>query len=312
MHTGDTATGWLRAKWGDMNGDMKQAKYGTGERWLGLGLILLSAAAFGSTSILARLAFAAGSDTLTVLFVRFALATAVLMTIMLVKRMPLPSGRILIGLIALGMIGRAGQGVAYFTALTLAPAGLVALLLYLYPALVTLLAVIFLREKLTAIKAGAVLVALAGTALAVGPEAGGRPLGIVLGLLTAAVYAVYIIVSSHITRYAGAFVASTVIVAATALSYGGLVAVHGATWPSTALGWAAIVVMALFSTVVGTVSFFAGLQRVGPTNAATLSTFEPVVTVALAALVLGEALAPVQLVGGALILLAVLVLARKG
>ena len=50
--------------------------------------------------------------------------------------------------------------------------------------------------------------------------------------------------------------------------------------------------------------FFAGLRRVGPTAAAILSTLEPVVTVALASAVFGETLGPVQLAGGALVLLA--------
>jgi drug/metabolite transporter (DMT)-like permease len=62
--------------------------------------------------------------------------------------------------------------------------------------------------------------------------------------------------------------------------------------------------------VVPVVTFLAGLARIGPTNAAMISTLEPVVTVALAALLLGETLQPVTLVGGGLILVAVLLLAR--
>jgi drug/metabolite transporter (DMT)-like permease len=49
-------------------------------------------------------------------------------------------------------------------------------------------------------------------------------------------------------------------------------------------------------------AFFAGLARTGPSTASILSTFEPVVTTALAALTLHELLTPVQLVGGMLVL----------
>jgi drug/metabolite transporter (DMT)-like permease len=56
---------------------------------------------------------------------------------------------------------------------------------------------------------------------------------------------------------------------------------------------------------------FAGIARIGPTNAAMISTLEPVVTVALAALLLGETLEPVTLLGGGLILAAVLLLAQS-
>lgn len=280
------------------------------QRLLGVALVLLSAVAFGSTSIFADLAFRDGADEFTVLLIRFAIAAAVLLGVMIVRRMPLPPWRVVLGLLLLGIVGRAGQGITYFSALELAPAGLVALLLYLYPALVTLLAVVFLKDRLTWSKALALLVALAGTALAAGPSAGGQPLGVVLGLVTAAIYAVYIIASSRVTRQASALTASALIIAGTVLPYAGIVAVRGATLPRTSLGWGAIVAMALFSTVVGTVTFFAGLGRVGPTNTSILSTFEPAWTVLLAALVLGERLSLVQLLGGTLILAAVLALAR--
>jgi drug/metabolite transporter (DMT)-like permease len=62
-------------------------------------------------------------------------------------------------------------------------------------------------------------------------------------------------------------------------------------------------------STVGAISlFFAGLRRVGPTTASILATVEPLVTVLLAFLVFGERLGGVQLVGGALVLCAVLVL----
>src|SRR5215203_364147 len=76
------------------------------------------------------------------------------------------------------------------------------------------------------------------------------------------------------------------------------------------LGW--IGAIALVSTVGAILTFFAGLARVGPSTAAILSVFEPVVTVALAAVVFGESLALVQLSGGALVLAAVVVVQWPG
>ena len=74
-------------------------------------------------------------------------------------------------------------------------------------------------------------------------------------------------------------------------------------------GWICIGGVALAGTL-GTLTFFTGLQRVGPANAATLSTAEPVTTVLLTGLILHEILSPVRLVGGLLILIAVIILAR--
>jgi drug/metabolite transporter (DMT)-like permease len=75
-------------------------------------------------------------------------------------------------------------------------------------------------------------------------------------------------------------------------------------------GWLAGI--AVISTVGAIGLFFAGLERVGATAASILSTLEPVVTVALAFAVFGESLGPVQLLGGALVLAAVLVVRAPG
>ena len=69
--------------------------------------------------------------------------------------------------------------------------------------------------------------------------------------------------------------------------------------------------MIVFSTIIPVVTFLAGLERIGPTNAAMLSTLEPVVTVLLAAWLFGERLMPIVMVGGGLILAAVVLLTRS-
>jgi drug/metabolite transporter (DMT)-like permease len=57
--------------------------------------------------------------------------------------------------------------------------------------------------------------------------------------------------------------------------------------------------------VVAILAFFAGLQRLGASRTAVLSTLEPVVTVGLATWLLAESLSVVQLTGGVLVLVAV-------
>jgi len=59
--------------------------------------------------------------------------------------------------------GYVGQSFCYFTALTMASAGLVAILLYLYPAIVTILSVLLFKERMTGLKILALILALVGT-----------------------------------------------------------------------------------------------------------------------------------------------------
>jgi drug/metabolite transporter (DMT)-like permease len=70
---------------------------------------------------------------------------------------------------------------------------------------------------------------------------------------------------------------------------------------------AGIVVLA---TIIPVTTFLAGLKRIGPTDASLLSTLEPVVTVILAALIFGESLPLLSLLGGGLILAAVVLLTQ--
>jgi drug/metabolite transporter (DMT)-like permease len=208
----------------------------------------------------------------------------------------------------MGAIGYVGQAFCYFTALHYASSGLVALLLYLYPTFVAILSVFVFRKRLNHIKISAIGLALLGTALTVGP-AGGRLPGILLAISAALIYSFYIIVGTHVMRQISAVQSSTIIFTSAGAMSGILMLMNGPQWPETAEGCAAIAAIVMVATVLPVGSFLAGLKRIGPTNAAMLSTLEPVVTVVLAALLFEETLRPLALIGGGLILIAVIMLA---
>jgi drug/metabolite transporter (DMT)-like permease len=279
-------------------------------RLVGIVLVAVSAAAFGTLAIFGRYAYADGLDVLTVLFLRFSLSAVVMTFFLVTRREPLPRGLTLLQLVGMGAIGYVGQAFSYLTALKYASAGLVALLLYLYPAFVVILSTIWLREPITRSKTVALGLALVGAALTVEPE-GGQVLGVVLAISAAAIYSVYIMVGTQVLKQVSTIQSSTVILAAAGVMSGLLMMGNGAHLPATGAGWAAIGSMALIATVLPVVTFLAGLERVGPTNAAMLSTLEPVVTVLLAAMLLGETLRPIALLGGGFILVAVLLLTRS-
>jgi drug/metabolite transporter (DMT)-like permease len=76
----------------------------------------------------------------------------------------------------------------------------------------------------------------------------------------------------------------------------------------TLRGWAAVLIIAVFSTALAIITFYLGVKEVGPSRAAILSAFEPVVTVALGVLVLKEALGFIQFTGIVLVLSAVVII----
>jgi len=279
-------------------------------RFVGIVLVAISAAAFGTLAILGRYAYADGMDTLTVLFLRFSLSAGVMAVLLVTRRESLPRGLTSLQLVGMGAVGYVGQAFSYLTALKYASSGLVALLLYLYPVFVAILSVIWLHERITRIKTAALGLALAGTALTVGPE-GGQFLGVLLAISAAAIYSVYIMVGAQVMKRVSAVQSSTVIFASAGSMSGVLMMGNGPHLPATGAGWAVIGSIVLIATVLPVVAFLAGLERIGPTNAAMLSTLEPVVTVLLAAMLLGETPKPITLLGGGLILLAVLLLTHS-
>jgi drug/metabolite transporter (DMT)-like permease len=279
------------------------------KRLIGILLIAVSAASFGTLAIFGRYAYADGMDTFTVLFIRFTSSAVFMAIVLLVRKEHFPSRRILLQLIGMGALGYVGQSFMYLTAIKYASAGLVALLLYLYPMFVFILSVLILHEKATSIQVIALILALVGSALTVDPN-GGQLIGALMAIAAALIYSVYIIVGTNVMKHVSAIQSSAIIFASAGAVYGILTFVNGAHLPKSNSGWFAMLGMILFSTIIPVTTFLAGLERIGPTNAAMLSTLEPVVTVLLAAWLFGERLMPIVLVGGGLILVAVILLTR--
>lgn len=275
----------------------------------GVIFIAISAASFGTLAIFGRFLYADGLDTFTMLFLRFGLAALLMSVILILRKEKFPRGKILLQLIGMGALGYVGQSFSYLSAIKYASAGLVALLLYLYPMFVFILSVLILHEKITWIKVIALILALVGTALTVDPKGGQLP-GILFSIAAALIYSFYIIVGTNVMKHVSALQSSTVIFASAGAVYGMLMVVNGVHLPTTNTGWLNIVGIVLVATVIPVVTFLAGLERVGPTNAAMLSTLEPVVTVLLAAWIFAERLQPIVMLGGGFILVAVILLTR--
>lgn len=279
-------------------------------RLLGIFLIVISAASFGTLAIIGRFAYADGLDVTTMLFLRFTFAAILMFAWLAIRKEPLPRGRTLLQLAGMGGLGYVGQSFCFMSAINYASTGLVALLLYLYPVFVTILTVIFQKVKLTSRTVFALVLATIGAALTANPQGGQLP-GILLAISAAAIYAVYILVGTGVMQKVSAIQSSAVIFASAAMVFGIMTAIRGPHWPTTQNGWLAISGIAVIATLLPVATFLGGLKIVGATDASLLSTLEPVVTVVLAAMILGEKVQPLMIAGGVLILAAVILIVNK-
>lgn len=280
----------------------------------GLLLCLGSAAAFGAMAVFGKLAYRADVGVLALLTVRFILAAAVFWALVAAQGLALPPRRIVLTGLALGLFGYSAQAGGFFAALTRMDASLTALLLYVYPVLVSLGALALGRERASARRWVALGAASVGVALVLagGGTGGLDGLGIALALGAAVAYTSYILVADTVTGDVEPTMLAALVCTGAAVTFViASVASGGPDLGFEPIGWLWIGGIVAVSTVAAISLFFAGLSRVGPSTASIASTVEPPVTVALAFLVFGEHLAAVQLAGGAFVLTAVVILQAR-
>jgi drug/metabolite transporter (DMT)-like permease len=302
-------------------------------RLTGIGLVVASSVGFGSGTILANPIYDAGLDWLELLAWRFTIGAALgwAWTLVATHRRAalLGLGRRDV-LITLGLgawfTGNAGT---YYAGLETVPAALASVLVYTYPVIVAVLSVRYATRLAGRRPWIALGIAVVGVALALGgiAVAAAPPVtGLALIFASSVIYAGWIILSARLAgersdRLAveadgggrggrDSAVTATLMMTATATVF---VVAALATGRQVLPGeipadaWLPLVGCGVLSTFLAIQTFYAGSRRIGAANAALVSTVEPVVIVVLAAVVLGDVLEPIQLVGTALILGAVVI-----
>lgn len=299
---------------------------GAGRRRAGIALVVTSALGFASIGPLGKVAYRGGFTVAELQLLRFGAAAPLLvLAAAAATRRRGPAGRgegegeghrrrldtgTHLRLLALGFVGYGVQATLYFTALTRISASLTSLLLYLYPALVAVAAVRLGRHRLDrATTAGLVLI-LTGTLAVLGLPAGRTdPLGVALGLGSAVWYTAYLMVGERVAAGIDPLVvAAHVAVGAAAWFACGVVALRPDLGNDGGRAVLAGAAMAVLGTAVPIAALFAGMARVGVTWASIGSALEPVGTVALAVVLLGDDLGAGTVLGGTAIVAGAVVL----
>jgi drug/metabolite transporter (DMT)-like permease len=280
------------------------------DRLIGVFLVALYAVLVATNPIFASISYDAGANPVTFLFIRFLIASPVMFLIMKARGFSIPHGKLLVSLFLIGAIAT-GAILCFFVAIRLAPVNLVIIIFYMFPTIVTLLSAAFLKQPITGYKFVALLITIAGILLAIGMHSGGYVLGIVLAIMTALFHSLYFILGSVSIKKVGSLSASTIIILPSLVIFGVIVGFQGPQWPMNISGWMAIIASALISTIFARIAFYEGLRRIDTANAAIISTFEVVVTVTLAFIVLGETITLQKILGACLVISAVVILAKS-
>ena len=282
----------------------------------GAALIVLAATCFGTLGPLSRFAGDAGVGALSLVTWRDILGAMCVIGFLAVQRRPIFA---LAGIprtdrrmLVVAAAANTALNLAIFVAFLRISIALALLLFYLYPAFVALAGVLWFGERLDRLRWAALGVSLSGVVLVVG---GGASLGAVdmlgvgLALFAGGVQAVYVLLARHgfnavpgpqaaVLTMSGAvvFLLAIGVVSGQAAAFAQPLASIAAFWP--------VLLAGTLGAGIPTVTFIVGIRRLGASRGAILATLEPVVGVALAALLLGERPVALQLVGGALIIVA--------
>lgn len=273
--------------------------------WRGSAYVLLSAFFYGLLPIFARFAYAGGVGVQVLLLFRFSISFLTMGALLgLTKRARLPSRRQLLTMIGLGAIGYFFQSNFYFLSLLFVPVAVTALILYLYPALVTTASFLLGYERASTRILLSLGLALIGSALVANPIFNIDVRGVIFAFAAAVTYTCFILISSKELKDVEGELTAFYIIGGATLSF----IIYSLGKGTIEIGWSAevwlwILMISIVSTSLAVMLFFRGLRIVGPSRTSILSTVELITSVVVAAIVFRELLSPIQIIGGLMILL---------
>ena len=291
---------------------------------LGALLIVIAASSFGVLGPIARIANGAGVSSLALVTWRAGVGAIVVLVFVAVRaaagsrlwspwrELPLRD-RLLISLAA---FTNAALNLGMFVAFLRIGIALALLIFYIYPALVALASVIWFGERLDRLRWAALGISMSGVVLVIagaGDLGSLDALGISLAFIGALAQTFYALAAHHGFRAVPGTQAAAVTMGGAAVVYLvialliGRLAEMGQPLDSVAALWP-VLVAGVLGAGLATVCFIGGIRLLGAPRATILSTLEPVVGVALAAVLFGTLPSPLQFAGGLLIIAAGIVL----
>lgn len=296
----------------DTSAPAARAQSGASPR--GIGYAVLCASVFSANTVCARIAFEGGLDAPTGNALRFGFTVLVLIVLFARRRrFPALPHRQRLAALALG-VPFFFTSFGYLGAIQYLPVSIAVLVLYIFPILVGLISRITEGERLGPTRIAALLLAFLGLGLALDLHTEILPdwRGLGLAFLAASGMSIMVIGSSRVMRGADHSAVNLHLMVGASLIFAILLLIGGGpSWPRTESGWMGLAGL-LLTFAAGQLALIAAIGRAGPILTATVMNLEPLITIALAVLFVGERLVPLQLAGAGLVVLAIFLMSRAG
>lgn len=276
----------------------------------------IAAASYGTNPIFAIPLYREGISVTSVLFMRYAMAVAIMFFVTMIKS---PKAFVIkpkyVGLLAFMGILMVLSSIALFESYKYLSAGIASTLLFFYPVMVAVIMAIFYKERLTKKSWACLVTAFLGVVILSKNDDGGfiSLLGLTLVMLSSLSYAIYLVYinrgpmkkinTSTITFYV--ILGGFLVMIPYCLLDGGLML------PKTTPAWINAIGLGFFPTVISLIFTSRAIALIGSTETAIFGALEPLTAVILGILILGETLTITPAIGMILIFTSVTVLMMK-
>ena len=276
----------------------------------------IAAASYGTNPIFAIPLYREGISVTSVLFMRYAMAVAIMFFATMIKS---PKAFVIkpkyVGLLAFMGILMVLSSIALFESYKYLSAGIASTLLFFYPVMVAIIMAIFYKERLTKKSWACLVTAFLGVVILSKNDDGGfiSLLGLTLVMLSSLSYAIYLVYinrgpmkkinTSTITFYV--ILGGFLVMIPYCLLDGGLML------PKTTPAWINAIGLGFFPTVISLIFTSRAIALIGSTETAIFGALEPLTAVILGILILGETLTLAPAIGMILIFVSVTVLMMK-
>ncbi len=270
---------------------------------IGYIIVIIGALAFAGNNVFAVFSYESGTTPLTLITGRMIFTLVALYLIMKFSRLaiPLPK-RERYAALGLGVLNGT-MAYCLMSAFNHVAVGLAVLVFYLYPMLTGLGAWATGQEKLNRGLVAGLVGGFAGLALALeitGDSA--NALGVGFAALASVLMAATALLSARVLKTDNArSVTLHMHISAAALFVIASVVVGDLSLPQTTRGWVGYICVPVFYTVA-VASFFAGIAHIGAVRASLIMNLEPVGSIAMGFVLLGQVLTPRQLLGAAIVI----------
>lgn len=281
---------------------------------LGIFLIVVSAFGYGIMPIISKFAYAEHIESSTLLFGRFTMASIFLWTfIIITKREFRLSAKQVLFLISISFFGYTMSSITIFKAYGLMSGSIATLILFAHPVLIVLVEVIFFKSKISRLKLlslggsiiGLIFVVLSG-------DTNITFIGVVLSFISSLCYGLYCIglTEQSFKTVSGIIITAYVITISAIFNLAQCIASGTPLIPSSHPGWVSVFLLAVFSTVMASITFYEGIRIIGASTGTMVSTIEPVITLFMSMIILQEQLTIRVFIGAFIIIASIIVLSK--